>query len=71
MTSAKVDAARKLLDAQTPPKDVAAAVGVSVATLYRHLPADSRVADYERGAATLYAEAAAPATGFHFPAKSS
>jgi DNA invertase Pin-like site-specific DNA recombinase len=42
MTPAKVDAARKLLDAGTPPKDVAGAVGVSLATLYRHLPADAR-----------------------------
>lgn len=45
MTPAKVDAARKLLDAGTPPKDVAGAVGVSVATLYRHLPADSRMTE--------------------------
>ena len=44
MTSAKLDAARKLLDAGTPPKDVASSVGVSVATLYRHLPAREREA---------------------------
>jgi len=44
MTPAKLDAARKLLDAGTPPKDVASSVGVSVATLYRHLPAGEREA---------------------------
>lgn len=44
MTPAKVDAARKLLDAGTPPKDVASTVGVSVATLYRYLPAGERQA---------------------------
>jgi DNA invertase Pin-like site-specific DNA recombinase len=42
MTPTKLDAARKLLDAGTPPKDVANSVGVSVATLYRHLPARTR-----------------------------
>lgn len=44
MTPAKLDAARKLLDAGQPPKDVASAVGVSVATLYRHCPAGEREA---------------------------
>lgn len=39
MTPGKVSAARTLLAAGTPPKDVAATVGVSLATLYRHLPA--------------------------------
>jgi DNA invertase Pin-like site-specific DNA recombinase len=39
MTAAKLDAARKLLAANTAPRDVAASVGVSLATLYRHLPA--------------------------------
>ncbi|MCG5495574.1 recombinase family protein [Ectothiorhodospira variabilis] len=38
MTPAKVEAARVLLAASTPPRDVARAVGVSVATLYRYLP---------------------------------
>lgn len=38
MTPAKVEAARVLLAASTPPRDVAKAVGVSVATLYRYLP---------------------------------
>jgi DNA invertase Pin-like site-specific DNA recombinase len=42
MTPSKVDAARKLLDTGTPPKDVANTIGVSVATLYRHLPAAGR-----------------------------
>lgn len=42
MTLEKLDAARKLLDAGTPPKDVAKAVNVSIATLYRHLPAAAR-----------------------------
>ncbi len=32
------------LDAGTPPKDVARSVGVSVATLYRPLPAGERAA---------------------------
>lgn len=42
MTAAKLDAARKLLAANTAPRDVAASVGVSLATLYRHLPAADR-----------------------------
>ena len=42
MTPAKLESARKLLDAGTPPKDVASSLGVSVATLYRHLPAGDR-----------------------------
>lgn len=45
MTPEKIAAARKLLEAQTPPRDVAAVVGVSVATLYRYLPADSRTTE--------------------------
>jgi len=39
LTPAKLESARKLLDAGTPPKDVAISLGVSVATLYRHIPA--------------------------------
>ncbi len=39
MTGSKIAAARKLLDSGTPPKDVARNLGVSVATLYRWLPA--------------------------------
>ena len=38
MTSAKISAAKTLLDGGTPPKEVAASLGVSVATLYRHVP---------------------------------
>lgn len=44
MTATKREAARKLLDAETPPKDVANSIGVSVATLYRHFPAGEREA---------------------------
>lgn len=39
MTASKTAAARKLLADGTRPKDVAAVIGVSVATLYRHIPA--------------------------------
>lgn len=39
MTDSKTEAARKLLADGMPPKDVAASIGVSVATLYRHIPA--------------------------------
>lgn len=46
MTPAKLAAARTLLEAGTPPQTVAALVGVSVPTLYRHLPASER----EKGA---------------------
>jgi AcrR family transcriptional regulator len=42
MTEEKVEAAKKLLAAGTPPRDVASIVGVSVPTLYRHLPANGR-----------------------------
>jgi len=38
MTEAKIDSAKKLLVAGTPPTDVAATLGVSRATLYRHVP---------------------------------
>ena len=41
-TRAGLEAARKLLDQGTPPRDVAHAVGVSVPTLYRWLPASAR-----------------------------
>jgi DNA invertase Pin-like site-specific DNA recombinase len=44
MTDEKVQAARKLLADGTPPKDVASIVGVSVPTLYRHLPASRKAA---------------------------
>ena len=39
MTANKIDSARKLLANGMPPKDVAQNLGVSVATLYRWLPA--------------------------------
>jgi len=42
MTDGKVVAARKLLASGLPPRDVASNLGVSVATLYRWLPAVSR-----------------------------
>lgn len=38
-TDDKIKMAKKLLDAGTPPKEVAKMLGVSVPTLYRHLPA--------------------------------
>ncbi len=39
MTDTKIESAKKLLEAGTPPKDVAKSLGISVPTLYRHLPA--------------------------------
>jgi len=39
MTDDKLNAARKLLESGTPARDVASAIGVSLPTLYRHLPA--------------------------------
>ncbi len=46
MTPAKIDSAKKLLAcysaAGSPPKEVAAILGVSVPTLYRWLPASER-----------------------------
>lgn len=39
MTATKVAAARQLLASSTPPREVAALLGVSVATLYRWVPA--------------------------------
>lgn len=42
MTPSKVEAARKLLAAGTPPKTVARDLGVSVPTLYRWIPASGR-----------------------------
>ena len=38
-TEDKIKIAKKLLEAGTPPKDVAKTLGVSIPTLYRHLPA--------------------------------
>ncbi|MHB2029672.1 MAG: helix-turn-helix domain-containing protein, partial [Acidimicrobiales bacterium] len=40
MTDSKVDAAQKLLASGVPPREVASNLGVSVATLYRWLPAE-------------------------------
>ena len=42
MTDKKLDAARKLMAAGTPPTEVAQNLGVSVPTLYRWLPASAR-----------------------------
>jgi len=42
MTDGKVDAARKLLASGLSPRDVASNLGVSVATLYRWIPARQR-----------------------------
>jgi len=42
MTDSKIQAARRLLEDGTPPKDVAHDLGVSVPTLYRWLPASER-----------------------------
>lgn len=42
MTEDKIDAVRTLLENGTPVKDAAAAVGVSVPTLYRWLPGSAR-----------------------------
>ena len=39
MTPKKLDAARTLLASGTRPREVASAIGVLIATLYRHLPA--------------------------------
>ena len=44
MTPGKVSAAERLLRDGTPPKDVAAIVGVSLPTLYRWLPATRHAA---------------------------
>jgi DNA invertase Pin-like site-specific DNA recombinase len=43
MTDGKVQAARKLLASGTPPYEVAHSLGVSVPTLYRWVPASSRM----------------------------
>jgi DNA invertase Pin-like site-specific DNA recombinase len=39
MTDAKIQAARKLLESRTPPREVAHSLGVSIPTLYRWVPA--------------------------------
>jgi len=40
MTDDKVEAAKKLLNGGTPPRDVASIVGVPLPTLYRRVPAN-------------------------------
>ena len=42
MTGGKVDAAQRLLDGGISPREVASTLGMSVATLYRWLPAGER-----------------------------
>jgi DNA invertase Pin-like site-specific DNA recombinase len=42
MTESKVEAARRLLAYGTPPREVASNLGVSVATMYRWIPAGDR-----------------------------
>lgn len=41
MTESKLTSAKELLQANIPPREVAANLGISIATLYRHLPATS------------------------------
>ena len=42
MTPSKIESAKRLLSAGTPPREVAQNLGVSVPTLYRWVPASSR-----------------------------
>jgi Trp operon repressor len=44
MTDSKVEAAKQLLANRTPPREVASNLGVSIATLYRWVPATARSA---------------------------
>jgi DNA invertase Pin-like site-specific DNA recombinase len=44
LTAEKFDAARRLLEAGTPARDVAMALGLSAPTIYRHFPVSQRVA---------------------------
>ena len=48
MTDGKVDAAQQLLASGLPPREVASILGVSIATLYRWLPAEANVNDLEK-----------------------
>ena len=43
MTDSKVQAARRLFASGTPPYEVAHSLGVSIPTLYRWVPASSRM----------------------------
>ena len=47
MTDGKVEAAKQLLTSGLPPREVAATLGVSLATLYRWLPAEGRFSALE------------------------
>ena len=44
MTPKRIEAARKLLASGMTAREIAPAIGVSVATLYRHLPAPEQEA---------------------------
>lgn len=44
MTARKIESARRLLQSGSPPRDVAASLGISIATLYRHVPGGSTAA---------------------------
>ena len=44
MTPKRLEAARKLLASGMPMREIAPAIGVSVPTLYRHLPAPEQEA---------------------------
>ena len=43
MTDSKIDSAKKLLSSGVPPRDVAKDLGVSLATLYRWIPASDQI----------------------------
>ena len=43
MTDSKIDSAKKLLSSSVPPRDVAKDLGVSLATLYRWIPASDQI----------------------------
>jgi DNA invertase Pin-like site-specific DNA recombinase len=47
LTAEKFDAARRLIDAGAPVRDVAAALAVSAPTIYRHFPASQRATSTE------------------------
>ncbi|WP_066547469.1 MULTISPECIES: recombinase family protein [unclassified Sphingomonas] len=52
MTPRRIEAARKLLASGVPAREIAPAIGVSIATLYRHLPAavqEQEAVDAEEG----------------------
>lgn len=43
LTDSKIDSAKKLLASGVPPRDVAKDLGVSLATLYRWIPASDQI----------------------------